>query len=223
MQKEEFYAIRFFPCKIRLNQDLRAFFWSFSPLCVAAIDFPRSPSLMEPHRTALSAQGIQWKFISPAAPHFVGLWEAAAKSVKFRLKRVIGAHPLTYTLVVQIEQVMNSRPLTPLTGCPEDRDALTPGHFLIGSSLLALPEPVDFNESSSHLHHWRLIQSMFQHLWMRWSREYILSNSVRNGNEQRPTWRKAILFCFWTILYFQGAVGHWGECLLCIPEETRSY
>ena len=138
--------------------------------------------------TALSAQGIQWKFIPPAAPHFGGLWEAAVKSAKSHMKRVIGPHPLTYeeftTLVVQIEQVMNSRPLTPFTGCPEDRDALTPGHFLIGSSLLALPEPVDFNKSSTHLQHWRLVQSMFQHFWMRWSREYL------HTLQQRTKWQR---------------------------------
>ena len=121
--------------------------------------------------TALSAQGIQWKFIPLATPHFGGLSEAAVKSAKSHMKRVISPIHLTYeeftTLVLQIEQVMNSHPLTRLTGCSEDRDALTPGHFLIGSSLLALPEPVDFNESSSHLQHWRLVQSMFQHFWIR--------------------------------------------------------
>ena len=138
--------------------------------------------------TALSAQGIQWKFIPAAAPHFGSLWEAAVKSAKSHMKRVIGPHPLTYeeftTLVVQIEQVMNSHSLTSLTGGPEDRDALTPGHFLIGSSLLALLEPVDFNESSSRLQHWRLVQSMFQHFWVTSSREYL------HTLQQRTKWQR---------------------------------
>ncbi|XP_033232027.1 uncharacterized protein LOC117183004 [Belonocnema kinseyi] len=40
--------------------------------------------------TYLASHGIQWKFNPPAAPHFGVLWEAAVKSTKFHLRRVIG-------------------------------------------------------------------------------------------------------------------------------------
>ena len=33
--------------------------------------------------------GTQWLFKHPYAPHFGGLWEAAVKSIKFHLERVI--------------------------------------------------------------------------------------------------------------------------------------
>ncbi|XP_071634081.1 uncharacterized protein [Temnothorax longispinosus] len=45
------------------------------------------------NRTA--TQGVRWNFIPPSAPHFGGLWEACVRSVKFHMKRVIGAHTLT--------------------------------------------------------------------------------------------------------------------------------
>jgi len=94
---------------------------------------------------ALADQGIQWKFNPPAAPHFGGLWEAAVKSVKHHLRRVLGDSTLTYeemaTLLAEIEACLNSRPMSPLSDDPEDLAALTPGHFLVGTALTAMPEP----------------------------------------------------------------------------------
>lgn len=106
---------------------------------------------------------IRWHFIPPRAPLFGGLWEAGIKSVKQHLRRVLGNTTLTfkelYTTLVQIEACVNSRPITPLSTDPMDLEALTPGHFLVGSQLMALPEPdlLAFNEG--RLRHWRLLQS----------------------------------------------------------------
>lgn len=83
--------------------------------------------------TTLAKDGTQWKFNPSAAPHFGGKWEAGVKSVKYHLKRVLGNAILTYeemtTLLTQVEAVLNSRPLSPLSDDPEDLNALT-GSFL---------------------------------------------------------------------------------------------
>jgi len=91
----------------------------------------------------LSEEHIQWKFNPPSAPHFGGIWEAAVKSVKHHLRRVLGDATLTYEEMstAQIEACLNSRPLQALSGDPDDTAAFTPGHFLVGSALTAIPEP----------------------------------------------------------------------------------
>lgn len=98
---------------------------------------------------ALTSNGIQWNFNPPSAPHFDGIWEAGVKSAKTHLYK-LGKNSSTYeefsTLLIQIEACMNSRPLCPMNDDPNNLEILTPGHFLIGSSLLAPPD--DTSEDS---------------------------------------------------------------------------
>ncbi|XP_065084180.1 uncharacterized protein LOC135706489 [Ochlerotatus camptorhynchus] len=90
-------------------------------------------------------KGIEFQFIPPRAPHCGGLWEAAVKSFKHHLVRIIGSSPYHFddfrTTVAQAESIMNSRPLTPLSNHPEDLSVLTPAHFLLGEPAIWLPKP----------------------------------------------------------------------------------
>ncbi|XP_076302125.1 uncharacterized protein LOC143220345, partial [Lasioglossum baleicum] len=125
----------------------------------------------------MSNNGVQWKFIPPAAPHFGGLWEAAVRSVKHHLRRVIGDATLTFeeltTVLCQVEACLNSRPLQALTDDPEDLSPLTPGHFLIGEPLLAVPEPTLQDVPTHRLSRWQQQQQRVEHFWRRWSSEYL--------------------------------------------------
>lgn len=109
----------------------------------------------------LANYGTQWLFNLPSAPHFGGIWEAAVKSVKFHLKRIIGEALLTFeemsTLLTQVEACLNSRPLQPLSDDPTDLSALTPAHFLIGTSTLTIPEPSTMEDNTPRLSRWQLI------------------------------------------------------------------
>ena len=66
---------------------------------------------MQELENLLVDEGTSWVFNPPGSPHFGGLWEAAVKSVKHHLRRVLGNHKLTfeelYTLIKQIEACLN--------------------------------------------------------------------------------------------------------------------
>ncbi|XP_063979910.1 uncharacterized protein LOC135163933 [Diachasmimorpha longicaudata] len=126
-------------------------------------------------QAALATQGTQWSFSPPRAPHFGGKWEAAVKSTKFHLKRVLGSSTFTYeelnSILIQIEACLNSRPITPMTDDAEDLQALTPGHFLIGEPLQIIPEPTLLNREPRKLQRWNLVTQKIQQFWSRWARE----------------------------------------------------
>ncbi|XP_015189698.1 PREDICTED: uncharacterized protein LOC107073524 [Polistes dominula] len=117
--------------------------------------------------SVLAQDKTQWHFNQPAAPNMGGKWEAVVKSLKFHLRRSVGDTLLTYeeisTLLAQVEAILNSRPLEPLSEDPEDISVLTPGHFLIGTALNAVPEGSVLDISASRLSRWQFIQQRVQH------------------------------------------------------------
>lgn len=108
-------------------------------------DLLKSPAHKEKIAYHCLEEGTQWHFNPPSAPHFGGLWEAAVRSAKGHLLKVVGETLISpedmTTLLAQVEGCLNSRPLTPMSDDPNDLDPLTPSHFLIGSNLQALPDP----------------------------------------------------------------------------------
>ncbi|GFW07384.1 integrase catalytic domain-containing protein [Trichonephila clavipes] len=111
----------------------------------------------------LVTDNITFHFNSPSAPHFGGIWEATVKSFKFHLNRVVGVTSLPFeelsTLSSQIEACLNSRPLCVLSSSPDDPCVLTPGHFLIGKALTAIPQPT-VPDDLRHCDRWRLLTRM---------------------------------------------------------------
>lgn len=130
------------------------------------------------------SEGIKFVFSPAYSPHFGGIFEAGIKSAKFHIKRVAGEAALTFeelaTLFTQIEAILNSRPLTPLSSDCTDPSPLTPGHFLIGRPLMSIPtKPI----TATRPNRYELIEKIRQHFWERWSREYI------SELQQRTKWR----------------------------------
>lgn len=147
------------------------------------------------HQAAVSQEclsnGIKWHFNPPKASHFGGLWEAAIASAQKHFFRVLGPHILCYddteTLLTQIECCLNSRPIIPISDDPSDYEVLTPGHFLVGSSMKAVPDIDHSATPFNRLHQWQQVQKLFQHLWQRWNREYLFTLQQRTKWVNPPT------------------------------------
>lgn len=137
----------------------------------------------------LHNKGTELYFMAPAAPHQGGIYEAAVISMKLHLRRAIGQKNLPYeqfnTLLIQIEAILISRPLYPLSDDPKDMQALTPGHFLIGEPLIVpLPFVIDPKPTTTGIRLWKERQRMVQHFWDRWRNEYLVTL------QERKKWRK---------------------------------
>lgn len=66
----------------------------------------------------------------------------------------------TNDMQIEIEGILNSRPLTPLSSDPNDLSALTPDHFLISDSISSTPECNPTILKPGRLSSWQRIQQM---------------------------------------------------------------
>ncbi|XP_070068121.1 uncharacterized protein [Drosophila takahashii] len=101
------------------------------------------------------------------------------KSAKGLLNRTFVSTKFTYeellTVVVEIEPILNSLPLTPMSSDPNDLSALTAGHFFTGSSLRSMPDRIANDHKASTLQRFEAVTALKQSFWRRWSTDYFTS------------------------------------------------
>ena len=135
---------------------------------------------------ALSKEGVTWRFIPKRAPWFGGFWERLIGMTKSSLKKVLGRTFATLstlqTVIVEIEGILNDRPLTYLSSDVKDPEPLTPAHLLYGRRIVSLPyhrveddELVDpeFGAESTVMKRAKVQALMLKHFWTRWRSEYL--------------------------------------------------
>ncbi|CAI6370980.1 unnamed protein product [Macrosiphum euphorbiae] len=66
-----------------------------------------------------------------------------------------------------------------MSSSPLDLDYLSPGHFLIGQPLLAVPERHIPEDSRKIVNRWKLLHQFHQSFWRRWTSEYLCSLQAR--------------------------------------------
>ena len=114
-----------------------------------------------------------------------GFWERLIGLTKFTLKKVLGRAFTTLislqTLIVEIEAILNGRPLTYVPTDASDPDPITPAHLLYGRKIVCVPYYVtpqydmcdpDFGEAEVQSRA-KKQAALLQHFWSRWKREYL--------------------------------------------------
>lgn len=119
----------------------------------------------------------EWEFLPPASPHMGGCWERLVRSVKVNLQKMRPqrnpSDESLHNTLIEIENTVNSRPLTFVSVDDPDAPVLTPNHFLLGSSSGLKPvAPVD-DSGRSLKRAWRASQGEANLFWRRWVRHYM--------------------------------------------------
>ena len=124
-------------------------------------------------------KNIDWHFNPPEAPFMGGCWERLIRCVKVALYTVLNEQApreeVLLTLLAEVEHSVNSRPLTHVSLDVRDEEALTPNHFLIGSSSGEVnlghydPKNVCLKKQ------WRIAQKFADAFWKRWLKEFLPS------------------------------------------------
>lgn len=136
-------------------------------------------------------QGIQWKFIVELAPWMGGFYERLVGITKRALRKALGDNCLTEkqleTVVIEVETVVNTRPLVYVDDDINSSIVITPSHFLSLHSQSILPDFTgDFDSDPNYevekpttaqqlLETWKRGQRRLNQFWSLWKNDYLLS------------------------------------------------
>nr|XP_055027021.1 uncharacterized protein LOC129416681 [Misgurnus anguillicaudatus] len=142
------------------------------------------PSLKE----HLDSQQIHFRLNPPNAPHFGGSWERDVKSIKTALRTSLGSQSVPEevltTVLVEIEGILNSRPLGYVSSDVADIDPVTPNSLLMGRLSSALPQVVYPESEILSRKRWRHSQILIENFWKCFIRYYL------PDLQQRQKWQK---------------------------------
>jgi hypothetical protein len=137
-----------------------------------------------------SRENIKWNFIPERAPWMGGYYERLVRLVKQCIRKSIAKICLTFlqlqTLTVEVEAIVNSRPLVYVGSDFDAGQILTPAHFLTINTKTGLPDVnndnvTDFDyvkklsSADKLIDYCKKGQKYLQHFWKLWQEEYLLS------------------------------------------------
>ena len=139
----------------------------------------------------MTNQDISWKCITPKRPWKGGTWERLVPLVKRRLHKVVGRSVLNseelHTVLVEIESVINTKPLTYAFDDGEGVSyPITTSQLLLGRNVMLTPNNLHLEEVSTQelltkraKHHPKLLADFDK----RWKNEYLIGwREVANRN-----------------------------------------
>ena len=119
---------------------------------------------------------IDWVFNPPRASHQGGFYEIFFKLFRKIFRSITSTCTLNefdlFTYVVEIERILNNRPITKLPNSPDDWTALSPSAILSGS----LADDVKFDsfmKADAYRHSWKKTEYLADKFWKQWLNQYL--------------------------------------------------
>ena len=121
---------------------------------------------------------MQWKYITPGAPHQNGCAEAPVKTCKSARKKAVGSQVLTplelYTILLELANLANQRPIGRIPNDPDDGSYICPNDILLGRASSEIPQG-PFKGTNNSRHWVAFVQKIIDSLWKRWNRDLFAS------------------------------------------------
>ena len=172
---------------------------TFISACKTIQDIFNDPSV----KSHLNNRNIQWSFIPKRAPWFGGFYERLIGITKTTLRKVLGRTSVTLdeltTLLIEVEAVINDRPITYVNNDVNEITPLTPSHLINGRMMTLLPHKLvvqsdivdpDFMllDQSDYDKRALYVNRLFDDFWKRWRTEYL--PALRENHINNLTKRK---------------------------------
>ncbi|CAH8505861.1 unnamed protein product [Schistosoma mattheei] len=129
----------------------------------------------------LSARQIQWHFNPPSSSHRGGVWERMIRSIRRLLLLITREQTLTdetlSTYLIEVERILNDRPLTPVVQDANDQLALSPNSLLLLRECDGIVEEGSIRDKYDK--RWKQVNHLANVFWKRWLREYLPSLQKR--------------------------------------------
>ena len=131
-----------------------------------------------------SIKGIKWTFFPPTASHFNGACERMIRTTRkvlagILLKETRLTNDVLNTILVEVESIINNRPLTKVSDDVGDDTPLTTAHLLIQKSIVGVSLR-QFTIADTYRRRYRYAQHIIDLFWTRYMREYLGQLQKRN-------------------------------------------
>lgn len=125
---------------------------------------------------AETCKPITWKFNPPSGPWWGGWWERIIRTIKDLMTRSIGKGSLSRvefaTILKDIQEILNDRPLTYISEKTEDLEPLTPNLFLKPHGISRFPEGILLEGDKLRIR-FKFLETLRKELKQRFQKEYL--------------------------------------------------
>ena len=139
----------------------------------------------------LKRKNIQWYFNPPTASHQGGVLELLIRSVQRILHSMVSEHLVNEetltTFLVEVQKILNGRPITRVSSDRSDLDALTPNHILL---LRHNPctSPGEFGDMDRFQARWKHMHVLANEFWQRWVTNVTGTSEVAETKTEFQGW-----------------------------------